>query len=87
MSVKAGRAIYALNTKIKLSRIPTRLAIKIFNSQIKPILLYGAEVWGPYIDCDYDGWDNNKIEQTHTQYLKRCLGCNNQTSNIMARGK
>ena len=87
LSVKAGRAIYALNTKIKLSRIPTRLAIKIFNSQIKPILLYGAEVWGPYIDCDYEGWDNNKIEQTHTQYIKRCLGCNYQTSNIMARGE
>ena len=87
LSLKAGRAIYVLNTKIKLSKIPTRLAIKIFNSQIKPILLYGSEVWGPYNNFDYDTWDYNKIERTHTQYLKRALGCNYQTSNIMTRGE
>ena len=61
--------------------------MKIFNSQIKPILLYGSEVWGPYSNFDYDTWDKNKIERTHTQFLKWSLGCNYQTSNIMARGE
>lgn len=61
--------------------------MKIFNSQIKPILLYGSEVWRPYSNFDYDTWDKNKIERTHTQFLKRSLGCNYQTSNIMARGE
>ena len=87
MSLKAGRAIYALNTKIKLSRIPTRLALKIFNCQIKPILLYGSEVWGPYVDFDYDTWDYSQVERIHTQFLKRSLSCNYQTSNIMSRGE
>ena len=52
-----------------------------------PILLYGSEVWGPYMDFDYISWDKCKIERAHTQYLKRLLGCNVSTSNNMARGE
>jgi hypothetical protein len=87
LNLKAGKAVYALNTRIKLSQIPVKITMKIFNSQIKPILLYGSEVWGPYNNYDYDSWDRNKIEITHTQYIKRSLGCNYQTSNIMSRGE
>ena len=87
LSIRANRAIAALNNKIKLSKLPTRLAIKIFNSQIAPILLYGSEVWGPYVDNDYTSWDKNSIERTHTQFLKRILGCNYHTSNVMTRGE
>ena len=46
LSVKASRAIFAIRSKLKLSQIPVKLAIKIFNAQIVPILLYGSEVWG-----------------------------------------
>ena len=42
LSIKANRAILSLNNRIKLSRIPPWLSLKIFNSQIKPILLYGS---------------------------------------------
>ena len=87
LSIKAYRAIYALNTKIKISTLPTKLALKVFNTQIKPILLYGSEVWGPYTDFDFLNWDKSKIEMTHVQYLKRALGCNFHTSNIMTRGE
>ena len=66
LSIKANRAIFALNNKIKISQIPTKLALKIFNTQIVPILLYGAEVWGPYMDYDYVKWDKTKIERTQT---------------------
>ena len=68
LSLKAGKVIYALNTRIKLSKIPVRLAMKIFTCQIKPILLYGSEVWGPYNNYNYDTWEYNKIEMIHTQY-------------------
>ena len=87
LSIKANRAIYALNNKIKLSRLHTRLALKLYNSLIAPILLYGAEVWGPFIEQNFEKWDKNKVEQTHTQFIKRALGCNITTSNIMARGE
>ena len=87
LSIKARRVVYALNTKIKISRLPINLTIKLFNSLIKPILLYGSEVWGSYTDFDYANWDRSNIEMTHTQFLKRALGCNVRTSNIMVRGE
>ena len=46
LSMKANRAIFSINNKFKLSKLPIRLALKIFQSQITPILLYGSEVWG-----------------------------------------
>ena len=87
LKIKANRAIFALNNKIKLSRLPTTLAVKIFNSQIKPILLYGSEVWAPFSKYDYDNWDTCEIEQSHTQFLKRTLGCKIQTPNLMIRAE
>ena len=87
LSIKAKRVIYALNSKTKISRFPIKLALKLFDTLIKPILMYGAEVWGPYIDFDYTKWESSKIEMTHTQFLKRALGCNFHTSNIMTRGE
>ena len=87
LSLKANRAIHALNNKIKLSMIPTSLALKLFQTQIAPILLYGSEVWEPYMEYDYKNWDKSKIEMVHTQYPKRILGCSYQTSNIMANGE
>ena len=87
LSTKANRAIFALNNKIKISQISPKLALKIFNAQIVPILLYGSEIWGPYMDYDYVNWDKTKIERTQTQFLKRLLGCNYGTSNNMTRGE
>ena len=87
LSIKTNRAIFALNNKVKLSKLPTRLALKIFQSQLAPILLYGCEVWGPYMDYDWVSWEKSKIEQVHVQFLKRILGCNFKTSNIMTRGE
>ena len=34
-----------------------------------------VQVWGPFID------------KVHTQFIKRILGCNFKTSNIMSRGE
>ena len=87
LSLRANRALFALNSKYKMSKLPKRLAMKIFNSLITPILLYGSEVWGPFMDYDYLTWKSSKIERVHTQFIKRLLGCCIQTSNIMARGE
>ena len=87
LSIKATQVVYALNNKIKLSKLPTKLALKLFTALISPILLYGSEVWGPFIDLDFEGWDKFKIQQVHTQFIKRILGCNFKTSNIMSRGE
>ena len=87
LSIKANRAIFAIQNKAKFSKIPTEIALKIFNAQIVPILLYGSEVWGPYTNFDFHSWDKAKIEQIQTQFLKRTLGCGVATTNIMIRAK
>ena len=73
LTLKANRTIYAIKSKIKLSKLPIKLAIKIFNSQVVPILLYGSEVWGPYMNLDYVTWENSKTERVQTQFLKQVL--------------
>ena len=85
LSIKTKRAIFALNSKIKLSCIPVKLALKIFNTQLEPILLYGAEVWGPYVFTNQANWEKLETEKVHTQFLKRILGCDIHTSNVMTR--
>ena len=85
LTIKANRAIFSLRNKIKLSKLPVKLAIKIFHTQIVPILLYGSEVWGPYMEENFESWDYTKIERTQTKFLKQVLGCGYQTSNNMTR--
>ena len=87
LSIKATRVVCSLNNKIKLSKLPTKLALTLFTTLISPMWLHGSEVWGYFIDLDFEGWDKSKIEQVHTQFIERILGCNFKTSNIMSRGE
>ena len=59
--------------------------IKIFDSCIAPTLLYGSE-FGLLIS-HYTKWESTPIERIHTQYLKRLLGVNRSTTNILVRGE
>lgn len=85
LSIKTKRAIFALNSKIRLNQIPVKLALKLFTALLEPILLYGAEVWGPYVFTDLHKWERSESEKVHTQYLKRILGCDLHASNLMVR--
>ena len=85
LATKAKRVIFALNSKMKLGFIPIRLSLKIFSSQILPILLYGAEVWAPYSNYNFKNWERSETEKCHTQFLKRIIGCDIRTSNVMVR--
>ena len=87
LSCKAHRAIYALNSRYQLKHLPIQAALKLFDSTIVPILLYGSEVWSIYENVDDKEWDSNRIEKIHTQFLKRILGVNRSTTNIMVRGE
>jgi hypothetical protein len=47
---KACRALYALRKALKcVSELSVNTQLKLFESVIKPILLYGSEVWGAYL--------------------------------------
>ena len=57
---------------------------------IMPILLYGSEGWGAY---EYnptkksDEWRKFMIEAAQTQFIKRLIGVNKSTTNIMVQGE
>ena len=46
ISEQANKALYALLNKSKTLELPSDLQFDLFNKTVKPILLYGAEVWG-----------------------------------------
>ena len=51
LSSKTNRALFALNGRHKLSKLPINKAFEHFDSMIFPILFYGSEVWEAY---EYD---------------------------------
>ena len=87
LSSKANRALLALNSRYKIKSLPIKAALKLFDSTIAPILLYGSEVWGPYLNRNQNFWDNSEVERMHTQFLKRLLGVNRSTTNALVRGE
>ena len=53
--------------------------IKLFDSLVQPIVLYGCEIWGFHKAGD--------IERVHVKFLKQILGVRRQTSNIAVYGE
>ena len=85
--VKATRALFALRSKINFNNLPIKVALKLFDAIIKPILLYGSEVWEPFMNQDEAKCDQNDIEKTYLQFLKRILGVNRSTPTAMVRAE
>ena len=86
LSCRANKAIYTINSKMNIKFLSPKILLKLFDSMISPILLYGCELWEPYLNQDIDKWDANPIEKVHTQFIKRILGVNRSTTNILVRG-
>ena len=87
LSTRANKAIYALRAKLPFKALPIKTLLKVFDACITPILLYGSELWEPYTALDWKKWEESKIERVHTQFLKRLLGVNTSTTNVMARAE
>ena len=60
------------------------LSLKLFDSLVKPILLYGSDFWGPLV---YHLIDNNPIENLNIKLCKHLLGVNKHTSNAGCRAE
>ena len=43
---QANKALYCIYKLVRNESIPIDLQLKMFDSMIEPILLYGSEVWG-----------------------------------------
>lgn len=88
LRVRATRAFYALKSRVNIYNLPLRVALKLVDSILKPILLYCSEVWEPFLNQDREKWDKeNVIEKAYLQFLKQLLGVNRSTTNAMVRGE
>ena len=98
----SGRFSYARETLCKKARktlgyirslisnstkIPILLLCKLFDSLVKPVLLYGCEVWGTELLALKTDFDKSDIEQTHLKFCKQTLGVPFYTSTIKVRAE
>ncbi|KAL2076447.1 hypothetical protein ACEWY4_027956 [Coilia grayii] len=87
LAEKARKAYYAIRRTLHQFNPPVRLWLKIFDSTIKPILLYGSEIWGTKYKNNYDSWDKSPTEIFHLEFCKNILGVHRHASNLACRAE
>ena len=81
-----ARAFYAIKRNIKFN-IPIRIWLKILESVIEPIALYGCEVWGPLTNQEFTIWDKHQIETLHAEFYKNFICVQRKTPNNAFRAE
>ena len=76
---EARRSFFSIYTRIRNQPIPIDLQLKLFDSIVEPILLYGLEVWGFENTID--------IEWIHLQFCINILHLRESTPNYMVYGE
>ncbi len=84
---KARRARRSIRRPLIKFSPPIKLWIKIFDSIIKPILLYGCEIWGLKFKQNYESWDKNPVEIFHLEFCKNILGIHRNAPNLGCRAE
>ena len=80
---RALKAYYKMKTCLgELFRKNVALTLKLFDSLVKPILLYGVDVWGCFKHAFND---DNPIEKLNLKLCKDILGVKRTTSNVASR--
>ena len=74
-----GKITDLFKTMWAIGNIDTNIFFQLFDCQIKPILLYGSEVWG--------GFASESIESAHLFALKRLLNVGEKTPNTLVYGE
>lgn len=87
LAEKAVHAMYKIRRHLNFNSLSPKIAIKIFDSIISPILLYNSEIWGAYTNNDFNKWDQTATEKAHLKFCKIYLGVNKKSSNIACRGE
>ena len=80
MSEQASSALFSLKSCLyKFGTVPATTALKIFDSKILPILLYGSEIWG-----FHPAYDTEKVHNNMMHYILKLYS---NTSVIAMRGE
>ena len=64
-----------------LGALPTRLRIYLFDSLVRPVLIYGCATWG----IRSNGREH--MDKIHLMYLRSILGIKASSSNIITLGE
>ena len=67
---KALQILYASKRLLNFSLLRPKIAEKLFDTRIKPIVLYNSEVWGAYSKGDFGSWDKSPAEKVHLRFCK-----------------
>ncbi len=94
LKARSLKATYSLRSIIP-NECSIETQIKLYNSMIKPILLYGSEIWYPSLlinktlDTAVDSYFNfdNIIELSHIRFMKKMLGVHLRASNLATLGE
>jgi len=84
---KARRAIHAIKRKFYNFQIPIKIWLKIFDSVIQPIALYGSEIWGPLSHQSYTRWDKHPTESLHAEFCRYILHVHRNTPTNACRAE
>ncbi|MEW8546880.1 MAG: reverse transcriptase family protein, partial [Candidatus Thiodiazotropha sp.] len=79
LSEQASKALFALRKLFDSNLLCIKDKLKLFDSLVQPILMYGSEIWGFHKADD--------IEKVHIKFLKQLLGVRRQTNNIAVYGE
>ena len=73
------RKMFGLLSKCRGLRLPLDIQMELFDSVIKPVMIYGCDVWGPY--------SSDLANKLQLRFLKQTLGLRKSTTNVMVRGE
>ena len=76
---KGNRAMVSLLRKGRQLQLPIDIQLQLFDVLVKPVLLYGCEVWA------HEGTDI--LEKLHLRFCKYVLGVNKSTCTNMVYGE
>ena len=79
LASQADKAMHSLIKKTRSLLLPTDLQIELFDKLVKPILLYGSEVWS-FGTLDV-------LERTVLKFVKFILNMKSSTPNFMVYGE
>ena len=90
---KAQKVIFKIQRSFGYD-LPVKVGLKLFDCLIKPILLYGCQIWGSFLfksemfsGIETDIFDKLSFETVHLKVLKILLGVHKNTTNIAVRGE
>ena len=79
MAEQANKAVFSLIKITKRLSLPFDIQIDLFEKTIKPILLYGCEIWGV--------GNNDVIERVQLNYFKQIFCLKKSTPSYMLYGE